>query len=103
MINGKKMLSVHRDDDGVPDLGDQHFRLVLYLHIRSSEDLGIDTLGQPGENVPPRRPDGDTEVERSRYREQHVEDNVPQIRVQEEKDEVREEHETKENLRLVLA
>ena len=70
VVDSQEMLTVHGDDDGVPNLGDQNLRLVLDLHVCRGQDLGVDTLWQTGEDVPPRSPDGDTEVEGSSDGEQ---------------------------------
>ena len=103
VVDRKEMLTVHRDDHGIPDLRDENLGLVLDLHIGSGKNLRVDTLGQTGEDVPPWRPDGNTEVERSRDREQHVCNDVPEVGIQEEQDQVHEVHETEQDSGLVLA
>jgi hypothetical protein len=96
------MLSVHGNDDGIPDLRDQNLWLVLDFHITSREDFGVDTLWKASKDVPPRRPNGDTEVERTRYRKYRIPNNVPQVRIEEEEDEIRAEHQAEQNPWLVL-
>ena len=88
VIDREQVLAVHRDDDGVPDLRDEDFRLVLDLHVVRREDLGVDALRQtlkdvcsryarvseiaregPDERLTlPRGPDGETDRERARDR-----------------------------------
>ena len=103
VIDSEEMLAVHGDDNSVPDLGNKDLGLVLDLHVRSSEDLGIDTLRQPRKDVPPGSPDGDTQVERSGNRKYRIPDDVPQVSIQKEQDQIREVHQTKNDHRLVLA
>lgn len=103
VIYGQEVLTVHRYDDCVPDLTDENLRLVLDLHIRRGENLGVDTLRQTGEDVPPRTPDGDTEIEGAENGEDTVQDNVPKVGIKEEQDHVGEVHQTEQNLRVVRA
>ena len=51
VVDRKEMLSVHRNDDGVPNLRDEDLGLVLDFHIGSCEDLGVDTLGETFEDI----------------------------------------------------
>ena len=101
VIDGQQVLPIHGDDDGVPDLGDEHLGLVLDLHVRGGKDLRVDPLGQTREDVSPGRPDGDAEVEGTGDGEDGVPDDVPEVGVQEEEDQVGEEHEAKQDLRLM--
>jgi hypothetical protein len=103
MIDGQQVLSVHGDDDGVPDLRDQDLGFVLDLHVGSSQNLRVYTLWKPRENVTPRSPDRYTEIEGSCYRENRVEDNVPEVGIEEEQNHFRKYHQGKKNLRLVPA
>ena len=61
VIDRKQMLSVHGDDDGIPDLRDQDLGLVLDFHVCSCQDLRVDALGKTREDVSPWRPDRNTE------------------------------------------
>lgn len=103
VVDGEQVLTVHGDDDGVPDLGDENLGLVLDLHVGGCQNLGVDTLGQTREDVPPGSPDGYTEVERSCNREDRVQDNVPQEGIQEEQEQVGDVHDDEEYLWLLQA
>jgi hypothetical protein len=102
VINGQEMLSVHGNDDGIPDLRDQNLWLVLDFHITSREDFGVDTLRKASKDVPPRRPNRDTEVERACDRKHRIPNNVPQVGIEEEEDEIGEEHQAEQDPGLVL-
>ena len=84
MINRQKMLAIHRNNNSVPNLRNQDLWFILNLHVRSSQDLGIDTLGESGEDVSPWGPDRHTEVERPGNGEDSIPDNIPKIGIQEE-------------------
>ncbi|KAH3679223.1 hypothetical protein WICPIJ_008692 [Wickerhamomyces pijperi] len=94
VVNGKQMFSVHRDDNGVPDLGDQDLWLVLDFHVGGGQDLGVDSLWQSGEDVSPWSQNGNTQVEGTTNGKDHVTDNVPQVGIQEEQDQVTQVHQT---------
>jgi len=51
VVDREKMFTVHRNDDGVPNLRDENLGLVLDFHIGSSENLRVDTLGKTLEDV----------------------------------------------------
>jgi hypothetical protein len=51
VVDREKMFTIHRNDDGVPNLRDENLGLVLDFHIGSSENLGVDTLGKTLEDV----------------------------------------------------
>ena len=51
VVDGEKMFTVHRNDDGVPDLRDENFRLVLDFHVGSCENLGVDSLGKTFKDI----------------------------------------------------
>ena len=103
VVDGEQVLTVHGDDDGVPDLGNKDLGLVLDLHVSRGQDLGIDTLGQTRKDVPPGRPDRNTEVERAGHGEHTVPNDVPKVCVQEEQNQISEVHQNQEHGRLVLA
>ena len=103
MVDRQQMLSIHGDDNCIPDLGDQDLGFVLDLHVCGSENLGVDTLGQTREDVPPWRPDRHTEIEGSADREDGIEDDVEQISIQEEEDKISEIHQDQQNHWLLLA
>ena len=67
------------------------------------EDLGVDPLRQPREGVAPRSPESATEIDGSNNGESGVEDDVPEIGVEEEESQLRHKHATKHKQRLVLA
>ena len=67
--------------------------LVLGLHVRGSQDLGVDALREAGVDVLPRRPDGETDRETPRNGEDRVPDDIPKEGVEEEEREVHVEHE----------
>jgi hypothetical protein len=77
--------------------------LVLDFHVSSSEQLGVNPLGQSHEDVLPWSPDTHTQSKRSTDREDGVPDNVPQKGVQEEQTEVHNEHECQRKCCLVPA
>jgi len=103
VVDRKKMLSVHRNDNGVPNLGDQNLWLVLDFHVGCSQYLGVDTLGKSREDVSPRTPDRDTEVEGSCHRADSVQNDIPHVSVQEEQSKISDEHDTEKDLGLQLA
>ena len=103
VVNGKEMLSVHGDDDGVPDLRDKDLGFVLYFHVRCCQDLGVDALRQTREDVPPWSPDRRTNVDRSWNGEDGIDLDVEQVCVQEEENQVRENHEAQCDLGLIFA
>ena len=57
VIDRQQVLSVHRDDNSVPDLRNQNLGFILDLHVGGGQDLGVDTLGKTREDIPPRSPD----------------------------------------------
>lgn len=59
------MLAIHGDDDGVPDLGNEDFGLVLDLHVGCSQQFSVNALGETRVNVFPRCPNGETQGERA--------------------------------------
>lgn len=103
MVDRKQMLSVHRDDDGVPDLRYQDLGLVLDFHVVGGQELGVDSLGQPHEDVFPRRPNAHAEGKRPSDTEDRVPDDVPEESVQEEEDEIHDEHDRERKRGLVAA
>ncbi|KAH3665928.1 hypothetical protein OGAPHI_004117 [Ogataea philodendri] len=102
VINSQQVLSVHGDNDSVPDLRDKNLWLVLDFHVGGGKDLGVDSLWQSGENVSPWGQDRDTQVERSSNGEQTVDQNVPHVSIQEEQHQIGSHHQTKGNLCLML-
>jgi len=103
VVNGEQVLTVHRNDDGVPDLGDQDLGLVLDFHVGGSKNLGVDTLRQTGEDVSPGSPNRNTEVERASNRVDSVQNNVPEVSIQEEQNQVGDVHQNQSNGSLVVA
>lgn len=75
--------------------------LVLYFHIIRSKDLGIDSLGQPGENILPRGPDTHTDCKASGDREDSVPNDIPQKGIQEEQSQVHDKHDSEGERRLI--
>lgn len=51
MVDRQEVLAVHRDDDGVPDLRDEHLGLVLDFHVGRGEHLGVHPLREALEDV----------------------------------------------------
>ena len=103
VVDSQQVLAVHWDDDGVPDLGDKNLRLVLDLHVSGREDLGVNALRQPRVDVAPGCHDRGAEIEGPRDREDGVDEDVEEVRVEEEEDEVSEHHEAEQDVWLVLA
>ena len=66
--------------------------LVLGLHVRGSQDLGVDALREAGVDVLPRRPDGEAEAERASDAEHGIPDDPPKECVEEEEHEVHDIH-----------
>jgi hypothetical protein len=97
------VLAIHGNNNGIPNLRDENFGLVLDFHVRCSENFGVDSLGQSRENVSPGTPDRHTQVERSSNGKDGVQDNVPKVTIQKEESQVGEKHETKKNLGLGFA
>ena len=87
----------------MPRDNETYLGLVLDLHFGGSKELSVDTLRHPGVNLLPRRPDGQTKMERPRDREHDNPDDVPQVRVQEEQDQVHHVHDRKSERHLVAA
>ena len=77
--------------------------LVLDLHLRSRQELGVDPLRHPSVNLLPWRPDRQTEVERPSNTEHNNPDDVPEVRVQEEQYQVHHVHNGKRERHLVRA
>ncbi len=57
VFDGQQMFTIHRYDDGVPDLGYENLWFVLDLHVRGSEDLGVDPFRCASEDIHPGCPD----------------------------------------------
>lgn len=103
MVDGKEMLAIHGYDNSIPNLGNENLGFVLNLHVCCGEDLGIDSLWQPREDVSPGRPDRGTDVERSSNRSNGIEKYVEKIGVEEEEDEISNEQKHNQDSRLVPA
>ena len=82
---------------------DAYLGLVLNLHLRGSKELGVNPLRHPRVDLLPRRPDRQTEVERPGDREHNHPDDIPQVRVQEEQDQVHDVHDGQRERNLVAA
>ena len=85
------MLTVHGDDNGVPNLRDEYFWFVFDLHVASGKNLGVDTFRKSRENVSPWRPNRDTQVKRTSDGKDAIPDNVPEIRIEEKEKSEKEE------------
>ena len=92
MFNPQQMFPIHRNDDSVPDLGDQHLGFILDLHLGRSQYLGIYPLGQPGVYILPGRPNGETKGKGASDAKDDDPDDVPEIGVEKEEDEVHDVH-----------
>lgn len=92
VVDRQQVLSVHGNDDGVPDLRDQDLGLVLDFHVAGSDNLGVDSLGQSGKDVFPWCPDTHSKRERSSNRKDRVPNDIPQECVEEEEREVHDVH-----------
>jgi hypothetical protein len=103
MLDGQEMLTVHGNDDSVPYLRNENLRLVLDFHVRGGKNLGVHTLGQTGKDVSPRCHDGGTDVERSGNREDGVQENVPEVGIEEEENDIGKGHQGKNNSRMPSA
>ena len=77
--------------------------LVLDLHLSGRQQLRVDSLRHAREDLAPWCPDGDTELERAHHGEDNQPDDVPQVRVQEEQDEVHDIHDGERERDLVAA
>lgn len=66
--------------------------LILHFHLASRQKLGIDPLRQSGEDIFPRRPDGQTQRERPPNTEHDIPDDILEIRIQEEQDQIHDIH-----------
>ena len=118
MINRQQMLSVHRDDNGVPDLRHEnlqktlasstnttitctYLRLVLDLHLTRSKKLRVDSLRHPGEDLCPRGPNTEPKTETPPNTEDDEPDDVPEICVEEEQDQIHNVHDRKGKWNLI--
>ena len=94
VVDRQQVFSVHGDDDGIPDLGYKDLGLVLDFHVASRNDLGVNSLGQSGENVFPWGPDTHTEGEGSSDGKDSVPNDIPQEGVEEEERKVHDVHDS---------
>ncbi len=86
------MLSVHGNNNGVPDLRYENLWLIFDLHVCGCKNLRVYTLRQARKNISPRGPDRYTEVEGPSNGENAIPDDVPKIRIEEEQTDICNEH-----------
>jgi hypothetical protein len=94
MFDPQKVLPVHRNNDRVPYLRNQDLGLVLDLHLGRRQQFRIYPLWKTGVNVLPRSPDRQTERKGAANAEYDDPDDVPEVRVEEEEDEVHDIHDS---------
>lgn len=77
--------------------------LVFNFHDLSGQDFSVDSFGETGKDVLPRGPDGQPKPKRTSNAEDSIPDDKPQEGIQEEKNQVHDEHDGQRELGLISA
>ena len=73
---------------------DAYLGFVLDFHDVCGQKFGIDSFRQTGKDVLPRGPDGKSQPKRASDAENSIPNDEPQEGIQEEKNEVHDEHDS---------
>ena len=84
-------------------LADAYLWLVLNFHDLSGQNFSVDSFWKTGKDVLPRGPDGQPKPKRASNAENSIPDDKPQEGIQEEKNQVHDEHDSQRELSLVSA
>ena len=74
---------------------------ILHFHIGGGKKLGVNPFREANVNILPRRPNRETQGERTRNTEDRIPDDPPQECVQEEEYEVHDVHDRERERRLI--